>query len=229
MALNSTPRRRFGVALGVVLSTVATGLIGFAGTAGAHTPKISAGCDEETKTTTLTVKLTDYNNKKNKINTVKVTDGETVLLEETEFGKGFEEEFEVPGDVDHQFTVVVKAWDDPEGKNKWSFTDRRVVEKCVEQPPTETTTTTTTTESSTPSSSETTTTTTTESSEVPSSSSEAPAPSTTTVVPTTTSVEVEEAALAETGASIGLPLGIAGVLIVGGAVALFVVRRRSKA
>ncbi len=227
MALNSTPRRRFGVALGVVLSTATAGLIGFAGTASAHTPKINAGCDEETTTTTLTVKLTNYNNKKDKTNTVKVTDGETVLLDTTDFGKNFEKAFEVPGDVNHDFVVVVQAWDDPEGKNKWSFTDRRSVEKCVEQPPTETTTTTTITESSEPTT--TTTTTTTESSEVPTSSSEAPAPSTTTVVPTTTTAEVEEAALAETGASIGLPLGIAGVLIVGGAVALFVVRRRSKA
>jgi LPXTG-motif cell wall-anchored protein len=49
-------------------------------------------------------------------------------------------------------------------------------------------------------------------------------------VPTTTTTPaVKEEALASTGASIGLPLGIAGVLLVGGAVLLFVVRRRSKA
>jgi LPXTG-motif cell wall-anchored protein len=50
------------------------------------------------------------------------------------------------------------------------------------------------------------------------------------VLPTTTTPpNVEEAALAQTGASIGLPLGIAGVLIVGGVVLLFVMRRRNKA
>lgn len=217
MALNLTPRRRFGVALGVVLATVSTGLIGLTGTAGAHTNRSSAECVDDT--TTLTVDLTAYNKKK--ANTVKLTDNGTVL-HEGEFRENFQEKFEVPGDVQHTFTIEVVAWDDPvdEDNNKnWSFTDEHVVAACVEvtEPPTET--------SETTPPSETTTTTT----EAPPTSTSSEAPPVPTTPPTTTTTEVQEEALAETGASIALPLGIAGVLIVGGVGALFVVRRRSKA
>lgn len=208
MALNSSPRRRYGVGLGVVLATVSAGMIGFVGTAAAHTNKSKAECVDDT--TTLTVDLTAYNTKVK--NTVKITDGETVL-HEGEFPKGtYQEQFEVPGDVEHVFTIVVKAGDDPEGKKGWSFTDEHKVEACVETPPPSSETSTppveTTTETPAPTSSE--------------------APPAPTTPPTTTTTEQEEV-LAETGASVALPLGIAGVLIVGGAGALFVVRRRSKA
>lgn len=217
MALDSTSRRRFGVALGVVLTGVTAGLVGFAGTAGAHTPDIKAVCEDGA--TTLSVNLTAYNAKE--ANTVRVTDGDEVLAE-AEFGTDYKDEWEVAGDVDHTFTVEVHAWDDKSGDKGWTFTKVKEVAKCVE--PTETSTPTTTTETSTP-----TTTTeppvTTTTTEAPTSSSVVP----TTTVPPTTTTKVEEAALAETGASIGLPLGIAGVLIVGGAAALFIVRRRGKA
>jgi LPXTG-motif cell wall-anchored protein len=218
LALNLTPRRRFGVAIGVVLATVSTGLIGFAGTAGAHTNKSSAECKDDT--TTLTVDLTAYRDEKK--NTVKITDNGTVLYED-EFGKDYQDTFEVPGDVKHTFTIDVVAWDDPvdeDNKNEWSFSEQHVVEACVEvtEPPTETTETTPPSE---------TTTTTTEAPPAPTSSEVAPPVATTP--PTTTTPAVQEEALAETGASIALPLGIAGVLIVGGVGALFVVRRRSKA
>jgi LPXTG-motif cell wall-anchored protein len=217
LALNSTPRRRFGVALGVVLTTVSAGLIGFAGTAGAHTNRSHAECEGET--TTLTVDLTAYNDRQS--NTVKITDNGEVL-HEGDFGKAYQDTFEVPGDVDHTFVIDVVAWDDPkdqENDKHWTFTARHQVEACVEvtQPPTSSsettppeTTTTTTTEAPAPT------------------SSEAP-PASTTPPATTTTAEVQEEALAETGASIALPLGIAGVLIVGGVIALFVVRRRGKA
>lgn len=215
MALNLTPRRRFGVALGVVLATVSTGLIGFAGTAGAHTNRSAAECVDGV--TTLTVDLTAYDDSKKNKNTVTITDNDEVL-DDAEFGKGYQDTFEVPGDIDHKFTVDVKAWDDPEGKQGWTFTKVIDVAKCVEptQPPTETETTPPT---------ETTTTTT----EVPPTSTSSEAPPVPTTPPTTTTTEVQEEALANTGASIALPLGIAGVLIVGGIGALFVVRRRSKA
>ncbi len=212
MAINSTPRRRYGVALGVVLTTVTAGMIGFVGTAAAHTNRSHAECEGDT--TTLTVDLTAYNPEKT--NTVKITDGDKVLDENTNFGGKYQEVFEVPGDVKHVFTIDVKAGDDPKGHEGWSFTKEYTVEACVEQtttPPTETTTTTTppvetTTESP-----------------VPTSSEAPPAP---TTPPTTTTTEQEEV-LAETGASVALPLGIAGVLIVGGVGAMFFVRRRSKA
>lgn len=212
MALNSTPRRRYGVALGVVLATVSAGLIGFAGTAAAHTNKSSAKCEGDT--TTLTVDLTAYRkNEENKqSNTFKITDGETVLDEGT-FDRNYQKEFEFPGDVDHVFTIDVTAWDDPKGERGWTFTQEHEVAACVEQtttPPTETTTPPVETTTETP---------------VPTSSEAPPAP---TTPPTTTTTEQEEV-LAETGASVALPLGIAGVLIVGGAGAMFFVRRRSKA
>lgn len=210
MALNSTPRRRFGVALGVVLATASAGLIGFAGTAAAHTNKSHADCVDDT--TTLTVDLTAYNDRKS--NTVKITDNGAVL-HEGDFGKDYQDAFEVPGDVKHTFTIDVVAHDDKDGKKGWTFSDEHVVEACVEptQPPTETEPTqppteTTTTEPPAPTSSE--------------------APPVVTTSPSPSPV-AEEEVLAETGASIALPLGIGGVLIIGGVVALFVVRRRSKA
>lgn len=210
MALNLTPRRRFGVALGVVLATVSTGLIGLTGTAGAHTNRSSAECVDDT--TTLTVDLTAYRDDQQ--NTVKITDNGTVL-HEGEFGENYQEKFEVPGDVEHTFTIEVQAWDDPKAEKGWSFTDEHVVEACVvvTEPPTETTETTPPTETTTDT-------------PAPTSSEAPPAP---TTPPTTTTPAVQEEALAETGASIALPLGIAGVLIVGGVGALFFVRRRSKA
>lgn len=215
MALNSTPRRRLGVALGVVLTGVAAGLIGFAGVASAHTPHVSADCKGET--TVLKVKLDAYNSRVT--NTVTVTDGDTTL-DDKEFKSSYSEKFEVPGDVDHTFTVKVVAGDDTSGKKGWSFTKTLGVKACVTPP--ETTTTTTTEETTPPETttevppSEETTTTTTEVAPVVNTSTTTPAP------------EVQNEGLAETGASIAWPLGIAGVLLVGGVGALFVVRRRGK-
>ena len=206
MALNPSPRRRYGVGLGVVLATVSAGMIGFVGTASAHTNSSSAECVDPT--TTLNVNLTAYSGKDEDKNTVKITDGDTVLDENNDFGKEYAKKFEVPGDVEHNFTIVVKAGDD----DKYSFTKEYKVEACVQPttPPSETTPPAeTTTETPAP----------------PTSSEAPPAP---TTPPTTTTTEQEEV-LAETGASVALPLGLAGVLIVGGAGALFVVRRRSKA
>lgn len=213
MAINSTPRRRLGVAFGVVLTGVAAGLIGFAGVASAHTPKINAECKGET--TTLNVKLAAYNGKN--ANTIEVTDN-GANLDKGEFRESYEHKFDVSGAVDHSFTVVVGAWDDKSGKNGWSFTQTIDVKACVTAPPTSETTTT----EEVPPTTETTT-------------SEAPPETTTSevapVVDTTSPAPpaAQGGPLAETGASIALPLGIAGVLIVGGVGALFVVRRRGKA
>ncbi|MPZ83742.1 MAG: hypothetical protein GEV28_26455 [Actinophytocola sp.] len=205
MAHTSTARRRFGAALSAVgVGVAATAvLVGMAGTASAHTPKVKADCTENG--TSLTVKLVSYNDQKD--NTVKITDGDTVVDEAT-FGESYDfakDDFD--NTVQHEFTVEVKAWDDPKGKEGWSFTKSKTVEACVEAPPEETTTTP----------------------PPPAESSEAPPAPPASAPETTTSTEVEEAALAETGASVALPLGIGAVLLVGGGVLLFVVRRHGRA
>jgi LPXTG-motif cell wall-anchored protein len=210
LALNSTPRRRFGVALGVVLTGVAAGLIGFSGIASAHTPKLNAECKGDT--TTLTVKLEAYNGQKK--NTVKVTDNGTTL-DDMKFKTSYDKKWDVPGNVDHSFTVKVVAGDDMNGDKGFSFEKTLDVKACVAP----TTTTTTTTEAP-----PTTTTTTTEAPPTTTTTEVAPVVNTTPATPTTP--EVQNEGLAETGASIAWPLGIAGVLIIGGVVALFVVRRR---
>jgi LPXTG-motif cell wall-anchored protein len=215
LALNSTPRRSFGVALGVVLTGVTAGLIGFAGVASAHTPKVSAECKGDTSV--VSVNLTQYSVKQGKTNHVQVLDGKTVL-DDKDFADKYKNTFKVSGAVDHEFIVHIKAWDDPKGEHGWTTDATLDVKACVTVPPSSSTTSETTT---------TTTTTTTEVTTPPSSSTEAPpvvATSTTTPPPA-----AQGGPLAETGASIALPLGIAGVLIIGGAGALFVVRRRSKA
>ena len=226
MAFNSTPRRRFGVALGVVLTGVTAGLIGFAGTASAHTNDLVAKCEGEKST--LSVKLWSYNG--SKPNTIKVVDGDKEIFA-GEFRENFEKKFTVAGDVAHTFTISAKAWDGPDNK-KWSFTTERSVEACV-TPPEETTTTestTTTTESTTTTTESTTETTeTTETTDSTTTTTESQPVVETTSSTTTTPPVVDEDDLAFTGASIGLPLGIAAVLLAGGVVLLFVVRRRSKA
>jgi LPXTG-motif cell wall-anchored protein len=217
LALNSTPRRRYGVGLGVVLTGAVAGLIGFAGIASAHTPAVNAACKGET--TTLSVDLVKYATQRGKTNHVKVTDG-TKVLDDVDFSDQYKKTFQASGAEAHNFTVAITAWDDSDGKKGWTRTEKRAVEACVAPPKTTTTTTTppveTTTTEVTPPSSTTATTTTTVAAPVIATSSTTPAPQ-------------AAPALAETGASIAIPLGIGGVLLVGGAVLLFVVRRRSKA
>jgi LPXTG-motif cell wall-anchored protein len=199
MAGNSTSRRRYGAILGALGVGVAAVLVSVALPASAHTPELSAKCADGK--TVLKVELTRYNAQK--ANTVKITDGDTVLLDD-EFSTDFKKSFNAPGDVKHEFVVDVKAWDDPEGKKGFTFTKKLPVAACV-TPPTTTTKPTTTTAPS-------------------SSSSEEPS------TPATTTTSAEEAPpLAETGASIALPLTIGALLLVGGGVLLFVVRRRGRA
>lgn len=205
MAHTSTARRRFGAALttlgvGVV---AAAALVGMAGTASAHKPEISAQCTENG--TVLEVHLKQYN--ANGENSVTVMDGETVLLEKTTFSKDFDKTFEgLDATVEHTFVVDVKAHDDPNGDKGFSRVMEATAEACVTPPPPP-------------------------SSEVPPTSSEAP-PAPPSEAPTTTTPAPQPAPappLAETGASIALPLGIGAVLLVGGGVLLFVVRRRGRA
>lgn len=210
MAHNSTSRRRFGAAFGAFGVTVvaSAALIGMAGTASAHTPVFSSDCSEEGSW--VKVELTQYNDKQD--NTVTVTiDGEQAIQEK--FGKSFDKTF---GDLDpavaHTATIKVEAWDDPNGDKGWSKTKEHTIEACV-QP-------TTPPEPSEPT-------------ETPSE----PAPTTSEPAPPVQEITDEappEAApadepLAETGASIAIPLGIGGVLLAGGVALMVVVRRRGRA
>ena len=217
MALNSTPRRRYGVGLGVVLTGTVAGLIGFAGIASAHTPAVNAVCKGETST--LSVDLTQYATQRGKTNHVKVTDG-TKVLDDVDFQQQYKKSFDASGAEAHTFTVSITAWDDPRGEHKWTRVEKREVAACVTPPKTTTTTTTPPVETTT--------------TEVPPPSSTTPTTTTTVAAPviatsSTTPAPQAAPALAETGASIAVPLGIGGVLLVGGAGMLFFVRRRNKA
>jgi hypothetical protein len=203
MAHTSTARRRFGAALTTlgVGVVAAAALVGMAGTASAHKPEIKAECTDAG--TVLEVHLKQYDGRGE--NSVTVMDGEEVLLEKTVFQSDFEQKFEgLDATVEHTFTVDVKAHDDPNGDKGFTKVMTATAEACVTPPPS----------SETP---------------PPPPSSEAPPAPTTT---TTTEVPAPQGAappLAETGASIAIPLGIGALLLVGGGVMLFVVRRRSRA
>jgi LPXTG-motif cell wall-anchored protein len=175
-------------------------LVGMAGTASAHVPNIQAACSDQG--TAVSVHLEQYNG--GGMNTVKVMDGDTVLLDTTQFQSNFDQTFGgLDATVNHTFTADVKAFDDPDGSQGFTKVLTAEAAACVTPPPTTTT-------------------------EAPPTSSEAPpAPPTTT---TTVAPQAKPAPpLAETGASIALPLGIGALLLVGGGVLLFVVRRRSRA
>jgi LPXTG-motif cell wall-anchored protein len=199
MAHTSTARRRVGAALSALGIGVAAAaaLVGMAGTASAHVPEIKAECTDEG--TVLQVKLKKY--EPSGENTVKIMDGDEVLLDTTQFGDSFEQTFDgLDATVDHAFTADVKAHDDPDGSKGFTRVLTAEAKSCVTPPPT--------------------------SSEAPPPSSEAPpAPPTSSTTP----APQPAPPLAETGASIALPLGIGAVLLVGGGVLLFVVRRRSRA
>jgi LPXTG-motif cell wall-anchored protein len=199
MAHTSTARRRLGAALSALgIGVAATAaLVGMAGTASAHVPEIKAECTDEG--TVLQVKLKKY--EPSGENTVKIMDGDEVLLDTTQFGDSFEQTFDgLDATVDHAFTADVKAHDDPDGSKGFTRVLTAEAKSCVTPPPT--------------------------SSEAPPPSSEAPpAPPTSSTTP----APQPAPPLAETGASIALPLGIGAVLLVGGGVLLFVVRRRSRA
>jgi hypothetical protein len=204
MAHTSTARRRFGAALsalGVGVAAAAV-LVGMAGTASAHKPDIKAECTD--KGTVLQVNLEKYDS--SGTNTVKVMDGDEVLLDTTEFGQSFSQAFEgLDATVDHAFTADVKAHDDPDGSKGFTKVLTAEAKACVTPPPT--------------------------SSEAPPTSSEAP-PAPPSSAPATTSPAPQPAPappLAATGASIAIPLGIGAALLVGGGVLLFVMRRRGRA
>jgi LPXTG-motif cell wall-anchored protein len=132
-------------------------------------------------------------------NTITVMDGDQVLLETTPFGDSFEQTFDGL-DATVAHTFTADVKAHDDPDGSKGFTKVLTAEaESCVTPPPT-------------------------SSEAPPTSSEAPP------APTTTAPAPQPAPpLAETGASIALPLGIGAVLLVGGGVLLFVVRRRSRA
>ncbi|WP_133847344.1 LPXTG cell wall anchor domain-containing protein [Labedaea rhizosphaerae] len=180
-----------------------TALLALTVPASAHTYRVSADCADGTSY--LKVDLTAYNG--DVTNTVKVTVDDQSVADES-FKTSWQKNW---NDLDatkaHTYTVAVQAGDDQDGSRGFSFTKSGTIKACVEAPPT----TTTTTEA--PTTQPTTTT------------SEAPAPTTSPAA----TPPADQGGLANTGASIGLPLGIGALLLVGGGALLLVVRKRRSA
>lgn len=192
MAVTTTARRL--LATGAIAGTA---LLALAIPASAHTPHVTAKCDNGK--TTLHVNLEAYNGQK--ANTVKATDGDSTLVDTT-FKSNYDKSWDVSADQPHTFTVTVAAWDDPNGKQGFSFTQTLTVEACVvptTTPPPSTTTGTV----------------------APTTTNQAPVPPSTTPAP-----PAAQGGLPNTGASVGLPLVLGAVLLVGGGALLLVVRRR---
>ncbi|MER5262966.1 hypothetical protein ABTZ99_12945 [Actinosynnema sp. NPDC002837] len=205
---------RVGALVGAAVAALAATVFA-AVPASAHTPKLEAKCQDGT--TTLSVKLTAYaESTSQKSNRIKVTVGDEEL-ENKDFGRSFEGSYSVSGDVKRVFVVEVTAHDG----NQYSFTEKKTVEACV-VPTTTTTSPTTTTLPPTTTTEPSTTT-------VPPTTTESPssAPTTTTTTPEVVPVADTGDGLANTGASIAIPLVIGVVLLGGGAALLIVLRKRA--
>lgn len=206
MADTQTSRRLTGLArrvlgAGAAVALAATATLALAVPAGAHTPKTDAYCKDEG--TTLKVQLTNYNTTHE--NSVYIeADGE-VLVDEADFGNSYEfkrEDFDPT--VAHTFLVEVLAWDDEDGEKGWSFSEVLEVEACVEAPTTTATT-----------------------SEVAPTTSDEVAPTTSEeAAPTSPPAGGDSGDLADTGASIAIPIVLGALMLVGGAALLLLVRRR---
>ncbi|MEO6087551.1 MAG: LPXTG cell wall anchor domain-containing protein [Umezawaea sp.] len=196
--------------LGAITATATAGLalMAFAMPASAHTPTSGAKCVVDKAV--LSVKLAYYAQNGNKI---VVKDGGTELVN-TSFGSSYEKSWTLPGDVDHTFTIDVKASDGA----THNYSKTHTVKACVTPP-------TTTTKPSVPSTPPSTTT---PPSTPPSSDVSTPesTPETTTTAPVGAGGAEATPPLAATGASPGWLL-LSGLGLVGaGAVALVVVRRK---
>jgi LPXTG-motif cell wall-anchored protein len=176
-----------------------TALLALTIPASAHTNGVSSDCTDNGSY--LKVDLTNYNG--GVTNTVQVTvDGQSQADEQ--FKSAWNKNWDLANTAEHSYTVTVKAGDDQDGSQGFSFTKSGKIAACVTPPPTTTTTTvapTTTTTSETP---------------VPTTSPAATPPA-------------DQGGLANTGASVGLPLGIGALLLVGGGALLLVVRKRRSA
>ncbi|MFD0200932.1 MULTISPECIES: hypothetical protein [Saccharothrix] len=210
---------RVGALVGAVTAAVAATVF-TAGPAFAHTPNLTAKCEDGT--TTLSVKLTAYaESSQGKTNHITVSlDGKE--LENKDFGRSFEGSYSASGDAKRVFVVKVTAHDG----DQYSFEKTKTVEACVVPTTTTTTTTTTAETTSIPTSAPSTTTLPPDTTEPPAQSS-VPATTTTTTTPAVVAVGDTGDGLANTGASIAIPLVIGAVLLGGGAALLIVLRRRA--
>jgi LPXTG-motif cell wall-anchored protein len=211
MAFTSTSRRWSTVARRAFAATAVAGvaLVAAAVPASAHNQEVTDSCDGGK--IVLTVDLKNYSNNDAAMNTVTVTDGDTMLVDTDGFRSTYNKKFAVDGSVAHDFKIVIFAEDDPNDEKGFSKIIKHPTRagKCKAEP-TSTTTSPTKTESSSPSAE-------------PSSSTAAPATTTTTVV------VGANASLASTGASIAVPLTIGALLLLAGATMLLIVRKRRKA
>lgn len=214
----STSRSRVLARTAVIGIFASTAVFGMTGVASAHTGEISASCDAKTGKTEVTINLTKYNGGVQ--NTWVLTDNGQKLAEGT-FKEGHRQTWaDQDGSVAHKYAVKIVAGDGPNNKD-WSFTKYAEAAACKKvvpptTPPVVTTTTTPPASTTTP----------------PAATTVPPVTTTTTttasVAPTSTAAPVPaEDDLADTGASIALPLAIGGVLVLGGAGALIAVRRRA--
>lgn len=116
-----------------VTATAALATLAMATPASAHTNVLTANCDEKTQTTTLTVDLTRYSDKKD--NTVEVSIGGRPLPQKSgqstkiPFRSTYKETgWATDGKVSQKYHVSIKAYDDPNSTNGWS--------KEIDVPPT---------------------------------------------------------------------------------------------
>ena len=183
----------------------AVGLIALAIPASAHVPLAKAGCDG--KDTVLKVDLTAYMSTKenptpNSLTVVDWVGSKSTPVTDEKFGSELHKVFKpFDGKVSHVFEITVKAVDDPDGKLGFSKHWKTEPSKICDK---------TTTPPTSPSSS---------SSAVPPAPQPAPAPP----------AVGANGQLASTGASIGLPLAVGALLLLGGGVLLLVMRKRGKA
>jgi LPXTG-motif cell wall-anchored protein len=188
--------------------------------ASAHNHSDSAGCYGSTAV--FSVNLENYNS--GVTNTVTITDNGTTVVD----GKTFGSSYNTPvkddnATIEHTFKITVVAGDDKPnkdgmGRNGFSFVDSQTSPVCVKETSTPPPTTTTTTPPPPPSSS----------------TSATPPPATTTseavvaAATTTPAGPPGAATLPNTGVNAGLPLGIAGGLVVIGGGILFWLRFSSR-
>ncbi|HEY4458987.1 MAG TPA: hypothetical protein VGN81_32035, partial [Pseudonocardiaceae bacterium] len=146
-------RRAFGVGGATAVALAAS--LALAGVASAHTPKFSTACLDNGQAV-LNVNLQAYTQpqKNSEHNTVTVTytpnggKAQSVLAT-TDFGTSYTPKpLAVDGTTAGTFTIVITAWDDPNGQHKgdWDGTWTEKTSVCQQPPtkPTKPTATTTT-------------------------------------------------------------------------------------
>ncbi|MFC5059199.1 LPXTG cell wall anchor domain-containing protein [Saccharothrix xinjiangensis] len=215
---------RAGAFLGALTATFATSAI-LATPASAHNWKVTPDCKDGQAS--VQVQLIHYApESRDKANRIKVTvNGETIA--DKDFGANLDEKFTAPADVEREFVVKVTAHDG----NQHSFTQKKTVQPCpvqppaeqppAEQPPAEEPPAEQPPAEEPPAEQP--------PAEQPPAESSVPVSPTASVAPTSVvPIAAEETPLANTGASIAIPLVI-GVVLLGGGAALLIMQRKRAA